>query len=85
MQPSARLFETGPVLWVMGNGISVRRTPPSATLLRLPAPGGRFALKTLLKRLAGMGVQSLLVEGGGETAGDSSGRAWFRKRRFFME
>jgi len=67
--PSARVFGTGPVLWVVGIGVAVRRTPANATLLPLPAPAGRFALKALLKRLAGMGVQSLLVEGGGETAG----------------
>jgi diaminohydroxyphosphoribosylaminopyrimidine deaminase/5-amino-6-(5-phosphoribosylamino)uracil reductase len=69
VRPSARLFETGPVLWVVGRGTAIRRLPPNATLMSLPAPRGRFPLDTLLRSLAGMGVQTVLVEGGGATAG----------------
>jgi diaminohydroxyphosphoribosylaminopyrimidine deaminase/5-amino-6-(5-phosphoribosylamino)uracil reductase len=47
----------------------VAATPEGASLLRLPAPRGRFPLRRLLKALAAGGVQTLLVEGGGETAG----------------
>lgn len=66
---SARLFATGPVLWVVARGTTVRDVPPTAALVEMAAPGGRFPLKALLRSLAGMGVQTVLVEGGGATAG----------------
>jgi diaminohydroxyphosphoribosylaminopyrimidine deaminase/5-amino-6-(5-phosphoribosylamino)uracil reductase len=69
VRPGARLFRGGGVVWVVGSGAAVAATPEGASLLRLPAPRGRFPLRRLLKALAAGGVQTLLVEGGGETAG----------------
>lgn len=37
-----------------------------AEVLRVPAPKGLVDLKILMRKLAGMGITSLLVEGGGE-------------------
>jgi len=65
----ARVFGDGRVVWVVGRSARVRRLPATASLLRLSAPGGRFPVETLLRNLAALGVQSVLVEGGGETVG----------------
>lgn len=70
-----RLFRegNGEVLVVCPRGVPVKgpglSLPREVKLLRLPSKGGRIPAEALLKALGGEGITSLLVEGGGRTAG----------------
>ena len=66
---SARVFSRGPVIWMTSLNATIRRVPPTAKLARLPSRGGEFKPEEILRRLSKEGVRSVLVEGGGETAG----------------
>ena len=74
LDPSARLdakrrvFTDGaaPTLVVHAEGVSAR-APGKAEALQVPVAAGRLALDTLLARLHERGLESVFVEGGGET------------------
>lgn len=48
---------------------AMKRFPHGPKILVLPSENGRVSLKALLRELAGLGVSSVLVEGGGRVAG----------------
>jgi len=54
-----------------------------ATVWKLPAPGGRVDLGALVDRLVQEGVDSLLVEGGGEVAWSFLAGGWVHKLVMF--
>lgn len=70
-----RLFRggTGEILFVCPQGVSDRAvqrvTALGGKVLRLPARAGRIPARIFLRALGKEGVTSLLVEGGGRTAG----------------
>ncbi len=70
-----RIFREGKgeVLVVCPRGGSMkdlgRALPPGVKVLRLPSKNGRIPAEGFLKALGGEGITSLLVEGGGRTAG----------------
>jgi len=72
---SARLLRTGArdAIFVIPRGIRKvgvdRLREAGARVLRLPASGGRIRAGVFLAALGREGITSLLVEGGGETAG----------------
>jgi diaminohydroxyphosphoribosylaminopyrimidine deaminase / 5-amino-6-(5-phosphoribosylamino)uracil reductase len=76
MPAGARLFREGDgeVIVVQGEGTATARVepalPPHVRRERLPraAPGGRFDLEAVLRRLRALEVRSVLCEGGGELA-----------------
>ena len=84
VRPGARLFKTGRVLWVVERSAKVACVPSSASMLRLPAAGGKFPLNALMRRLASEGVQSALIEGGGETAGRFLGAGLVQEAALFF-
>jgi diaminohydroxyphosphoribosylaminopyrimidine deaminase/5-amino-6-(5-phosphoribosylamino)uracil reductase len=73
VSPNARLFR-GKQLTLVAvsektlSRISKKALPNHRVLLPVPEIRGRLALKPLLRKLASLGVNQLLVEGGGETA-----------------
>lgn len=73
ISPRARVFCAGPLTLSAVSDKKLKRFSPfrpsgRRILLPVPSQGDRLDLKALLRRLASLGVQSLLVEGGGETA-----------------
>jgi diaminohydroxyphosphoribosylaminopyrimidine deaminase / 5-amino-6-(5-phosphoribosylamino)uracil reductase len=71
IDPAARLFEVdGPVRIYAAADLAEGAEEPfrgRATVVRIPASGGRLDIRAVLGDLASLGVQSLLVEGGGRT------------------
>jgi diaminohydroxyphosphoribosylaminopyrimidine deaminase/5-amino-6-(5-phosphoribosylamino)uracil reductase len=69
LSPKARIFQ-GPQLTfiAVSEKIIGKEKKGSRILIPLPEKRGKLSLKPLLKRLAGLGVNHLLVEGGGEIA-----------------
>ncbi|MBI1978236.1 MAG: bifunctional diaminohydroxyphosphoribosylaminopyrimidine deaminase/5-amino-6-(5-phosphoribosylamino)uracil reductase RibD [Candidatus Omnitrophica bacterium] len=73
ISPRARIFRSqGPVLLVCSEKflkqVAKKFHETKATILPLPSSEGRLDLGKLLRRLAKLGITSLLVEGGGEVA-----------------
>jgi len=69
LSPRARLFDGSPVIWMTSPRCRPRRVPRGARVLTMkPGPRG-FDPREILERLAGEGIRSVLVEGGGKTVG----------------
>lgn len=73
--PSARILSgAGASLTIVASTARLREATRrriesrGATCLILPSRGGRVEPRALFRRLAGMGIMRLLIEGGGETA-----------------
>ncbi|MBI5595909.1 MAG: RibD family protein, partial [Elusimicrobia bacterium] len=63
VKPRARLF-AGPGSALVFSARARRDLPPGAGFLTLPAPGGLFSVRAVLRELARLGVGRLFVEGG---------------------
>ena len=73
ISPRARVFRSGPLTLAVVSDQKLKKLsghPRSGKriLLSVPSKRNRLDLKALLRQLSSLGVQSLLVEGGGETA-----------------
>lgn len=66
----ARIFSGEQLTYVCVSEKRLKRIRPQKTVNLIPVPEvkGRLDLKVLMRRLAGLGVAKLLVEGGGELA-----------------
>jgi diaminohydroxyphosphoribosylaminopyrimidine deaminase/5-amino-6-(5-phosphoribosylamino)uracil reductase len=73
LSPKARCFQGSQLTFLAVSektlrGISAKRSSARRTVLPIPEREGKLALKPLLRTLAALGVNHLLVEGGGEVA-----------------
>ncbi|MEI7528798.1 MAG: bifunctional diaminohydroxyphosphoribosylaminopyrimidine deaminase/5-amino-6-(5-phosphoribosylamino)uracil reductase RibD [Elusimicrobiota bacterium] len=70
--PRARIFRNERVLVATTRRASVtvlKKLPKNVKVLVLPSDQGRVSLPALLKALGGLGISSILVEGGGRVVG----------------